>query len=487
VTYDPGLIGGPATAPLGYATTFILQNANPLNPPTPGLITDTCGLFNAFTQAGLASGGGIHRSNPGPGTNLFFFQAGSGRDADQGPSAPAEPTLFPLPGGLSGFGLVNGLDTCPFTPNHGSPLAPAGSPFNGDGLESPGDGIDAACDPNPNSFDGSDVDLDGYLNRGDNCPLVANGAGFGAGTNNQSDVSEVGGPPAPGEVGQQPVDGGLASDAIGDSCDFNLAVPDGHFHTALLADPVCVGLADSDGDGWCDLSEGGLGSNPASATSTPEALAVPGSCSDGADNDGDGNTDLNDGAGGPAAPTGCQLPLHDIAIKKVNRSPAPFGDTLCADGSSVAGYVILLQNNGPVTQETVELGVMLDSVPSTIGAPGKSAGFVSAVSKGTITASGPINIDGDTDVEWLTKISVTGVKAGSTTPVHVTVTFTACAAGPDANAVDYTVTTDACHIGDIAPLGLFGAGACAGASDGGQDRNTGNDAPVSRSVNDVSR
>jgi hypothetical protein len=461
-------------------------------------------LFNAFTQAGLASGGGTHRTNPGAGTSLFFFNAGSQRDADQGPSAPAEPAIqppsppFPIPG-LGGSGFVNGLDTCPYTPNFGSPLAPAGSPFNGDGSEAPsGDGIDLACDANPNVFDGSDIDADAYLNRGDNCPYNANGAGFGAGANNQQDLSEVAGPPAAGEVGQQPVDGGPASDGIGDDCDLpfpslNQAVPDGHFHTRLLAAPACVGLAESDGDGWCDLSEGGLGSDPTNPASTPEALAVPGSCSDGADNDGDGNTDLNDGAGGPAAPTGCQLPLHDIAIKKINRSPDPGGGTICSDGSSVASYVILLRNNGPVTNETVEVGIMLDSVPSYIPsgpppyAPSKSAGFVSAVPQYTITASGPINIDGDADVEWLTKISVTGVKAGSTTVVHPTVTFPACAAGPDTTATDYTVTVDACHTADIAPLGLFGAGACAGASDGGQDRTTGNDAPVTKTVNDVSR
>jgi len=144
LTYDPGLIGGAASAPLGYATTFILENANPTQPPVPGLITDTCGLFNGFSQFGMASGGAVHRSNPGPGTGLFFFQAGSQRDADQGSSAPAEPTTFVLPGGLSGAGLVNGLDTCPFQPNVGSPLAPAGNPFNGDGAE--GDGVDGDGD-----------------------------------------------------------------------------------------------------------------------------------------------------------------------------------------------------------------------------------------------------------------------------------------------------------------------------------------------------
>ena len=76
---------------------------------------------------------------------------------------------------------------------------------------------------------------------------------------------------------------------------------------------------------------------------------------------------------------------------------------------------------------------------------------------------------------------------GNSNPVNITVNFPACAAGPNTNPVDYTATIDVCHAGDIAPLGLFGAGACGGASDGGQDRNTGNDAPVTRTIDDGSR
>src|SRR5438132_2350773 len=221
LTYDPGLLGGAASAPLGYATTYILENANPLNPPAPSLITDTCGLSNTITQSGLASPSGtVHRSNPAtPGSSVFFLNAGSQRDADQGSSAPVEPTTYVLGGGLSGAGFVNGLDTCPFQPNVGGPIAPAGNPFNGDSSESPGDGIDEVCDPNPMVFDGTDVDLDGYLNRGDNCPQVANG-GL-AGPNNQQDLGEV-------STGA-PVDGGPASDGIGDVCDINPTVADGHF------------------------------------------------------------------------------------------------------------------------------------------------------------------------------------------------------------------------------------------------------------------
>ena len=470
LTYDPGLLGGAASTPLGYATTFILENANPLNPPAPSLITDTCGLSNSITQSGLASPSGtIHRSNPAtPGSSVFFLNAGSQRDADQGPSAPAEPTTFVLPGGLSGSGFVNSLDTCPFQPNVGGPIAPAGNPFNGDSSESPGDGIDEVCDPNPMVFDGTDVDLDGYLNRGDNCPQVANGVL--AGTDNQSDVSEVAGPPAANEVGQQPVDGGPASDSIGDDCDLNLAVPDGHFHSALKLAPVCVGTTDSDGDGWCDATETALGSNPAVATSTPEALAVPGSCSDGADNDLDLTTDLAD--------TGCQLnPQHDLAIKTLN-SPT----VACAGGP--VGYNLLLSNAVGNAADSGEISIYLDSQPSYVPgpgpspAPGKSAGSVVAgsVTGATVTQSGQINIDGDADVEWLTKATVNLKAWPATTTVQFTVDYPAapCVTGN----TDFILQADLCHGNDIAPLGVAPLnGACAGAatSDGHQDRNNAND------------
>lgn len=487
LTYDPGLLGGAASAPLGYASTFILENANPTNPPTPSLITDTCGLNNSITQAGLASPSGtVHRSNPAsPGTSSFFLNATSQRDADQGPSAPAEPTTFVLPGGASGSGFVNSLDTCPFQPNVGSAEV-GGPPFNGDNGESVPDGIDAVCDPAPTAngcgpgYPGTadDCDQDIYQNKGDNCPLVANGPL--PGQNNQQDLGEV--------LSGLPVDGGPANDGIGDSCDLNPTVADGHFHQALKLAPVCVGLADSDGDGWCDLTEGALGSDPNNSLKTPEALAVPGSCSDGVDNDGDGNADLNDGAGGPAAPSGCQLPLHDLSIKKVN------GGSVICNPSNTVDYVVIL-NNDQATDENGEISIYLDSQPSYVPpagpnpAPGKSAGSVISVSGATVTASGPLNIDGDADVEWLTKATVV-VKGGtSSTVVHFDVTYPACGSGPNATAVDYNVNVDLCHANDVAPLGvnpLFGA--CAGGpSDGGQDRNSGNDGVVTRSVDDVTK
>jgi len=459
LTYDPGLLGGAATAPLGYASTFILENANPLQPPAPGLITDTCGLFNQFSQSANAAGGAVHRSNPTtPGTKAFALNSGSSRDADQGPSAPAEPTTYPFPppsGGLDGSGLVNNIDSCPFTPNFGSPLAPGvNQPFNGD--EEPSgfpDGIDSACDPHPTAFDGTDADGDGYQNRGDNCPLVANGP-F---QDNQQDVGEF--------LSGTPVDGGPASDGIGDDCDINPTVADGHFHQKLNLAPLCITggpFADGDGDGWCDAEELAIGG---STNGTPEALAVPNSCSDGVDNDLDGSADLND--------TGCQLTMHDLSIKKLN------GPAIVSCAGLTQQYNVLL-NNPQSTSENGEVSIYLDSQPPYIPpvgpnpAPGKSAGSVASIVGASITASGPINIDGDADVEWLTKATVNLKKAPATTTVQVNVNLpaTSCAAG----TTDFMITADLCHGNDVAPLGVAPLnGACGGSADGGQDRNNAND------------
>ena len=468
LTYDPGLLGGAATAPLGSATTFILENANPLQPPAPGAITDTCGLFQQFSQSALAAGGAVHRSNPTtPGTKAFGLNSGSSRDADQGPSAPAEPTVYPFPppsGGLDGSGLVNNIDTCPFQPNFGSPLAPAGAPFTGD--EEPAsfpDGIDSACDPNPTAFDGTDTDGDGYQNRGDNCPLVANGP-F---QDNQQDLGEF--------LSGPPVDGGPASDGIGDDCDLNPTVADGHFHTKLNLAPLCITggpFTDGDGDGWCGAEEAALGSSPTNSASTPESLQVPGSCSDGADNDADGSGDLND--------TGCQLPLLDLSIKKFNGSVS----VPCSGGT--VPYTLLV-NNPSATDTVAEVSIYIDSQPSYVPAPGpnpapgKSAGSVggfSATFGGGITGSGPINIDGDADVEWLAKAALTVKKSPATTAINFNITYPAQASCSGAGTTDFVLTADVCHGNDVAPLGVAPLnGNCAGSatSDGSQDRNSGND------------
>lgn len=442
VTFNPGVL---APAALGYSTLVIVENFSPALPASPGLITDVCGLRVTLKQNGSATNLAVHRSNPtASGTYLFFLNSVSQRDADND-------------------GFVNSLDTCPFTTNVGSPQIP-GQPANGDDSEaSGGDGIDGACDNNPSTFDGTDADGDVFLNRGDNCPQTYNPS--------QSDVLELGSPP---------LDGGPRNDSIGDACDLNPTLADGHYHQVLSSSPQCIGSAspfvDSDGDGWCDAEEFVLGSNPGNPASTPESLAVPTTCSDGIDNDGDGATDLAD--------TGCQLTLHDIAWKTPATISGPAN--ICATaGANTATYTVKIRNVTNLGDEPAQLGILINPVPGTNG----SGAAVTSVSGGTVTSSGPTNTDGDADVEWSTRVLVTVKQTGNNglTTVDFTVTFPSCSGGPNVSAADYVISIDLCHDTDIAPLGLFGAGACGAASDGGQDRNSGNDAVISKTVNDQSK
>jgi len=131
-----------------------------------------------------------------------------------------------------------------------------------------------------------DCDNDGFFNRGDNCPMMANA--------DQADVD---------------------TDDIGDVCDTEgngPNTPDGvPIELSLEVDVDISGPApgeDSDGDGYDDATEANLGScwdDPCSdedfcsdteaADSTPEDASVAGSCSDEEDNDLDGYVDDIDG------------------------------------------------------------------------------------------------------------------------------------------------------------------------------------------------
>jgi hypothetical protein len=133
-------------------------------------------------------------------------------------------------------GVDNNTDECPFTVDQG--------------VDSDNDRIDNACDPTPTNpppcppafpqchGDGymgmADEDNDGWRNQADNCPLVA-----------QTDQNDTDG------------------DFIGDACDTVGAggiglgpnVADGKWVNDQPSGSICIGAADTDGDGWCDATE----------------------------------------------------------------------------------------------------------------------------------------------------------------------------------------------------------------------------------------
>jgi hypothetical protein len=132
--------------------------------------------------------------NPLPGKYDFTTIAVGQRDAD-------------------GDGFENSMDTCPTIKNMGDPRVPNIGDTDVDGL-------DAACDPNDDTETGgtnSDEDLDGYMNRNDNCPGIANGE---LDDSNQHDED---------------------LDQIGDVCDTNKDVADGDQPMLELVETVTIG------------------------------------------------------------------------------------------------------------------------------------------------------------------------------------------------------------------------------------------------------
>ncbi|HEU4759873.1 MAG TPA: thrombospondin type 3 repeat-containing protein, partial [Dehalococcoidia bacterium] len=220
---------------LGYPSVTVLNNIGDpaAKPPIGSAITDFCTPLesetttcafaqdrNAMTRDNPcpASSGTAVRANPATDQTVNFVTfASSQRDADND-------------------GLENGFDTCPFN-----------SPFQEDPRKTQGpdvDGIDPSCDPDPNDPCGpgpddnsasSDCDVDGFPNRGDNCPLVAN-------------------PDLPDQD----------SDSIGDACDPNPSTPDGHFHIVCVVTPVNIGAGGTapPAPNICDQDRVGIDVNP---------------------------------------------------------------------------------------------------------------------------------------------------------------------------------------------------------------------------------
>ena len=290
----------------GWATTVVLND--PTVPPAPSSITDFCtGLTTTTTLFGTSvdnectpfnaaklncpnapttlppsptggEGGSTRSTNGAAGsgilgtdTHLYGTYATGLRDADND-------------------GKENQLDTCPLTADNMNPRT--ADAVN----DTDSDGIANVCDES--GAGGSDEDGDGWPNRQDNCPNDIN----------NGEDAEL--------VSPYPADGGPRADGIGDDCDANPTVGDGHYHVVYNLGPVCVKTSGG-GAFYCPETLTALGapgatpehlalhsafpSHDGAGKATPISPATGGpaqSCNDGVNNDGQGGTDgADDGCG----------------------------------------------------------------------------------------------------------------------------------------------------------------------------------------------
>jgi hypothetical protein len=205
----------------GYPSVVVLQTssaAGSATPPAPSAVSDFC------TQLKTANVSyGVTKDNPDTGPNEGGVPV---RTLPAAGAADACQQVPPGPGCIVGFaygqsqrdadndGYENSLDPCPFHPD--TAWNPRDNPpIEGDsdvfGNQPTYDGIPDTCDPTtpatcatpipprcgPDNTGGLDHDDDGFINRGDNCPLVYNA--------DQKDSDKV--------------DGEEVGDGIGDACD----------------------------------------------------------------------------------------------------------------------------------------------------------------------------------------------------------------------------------------------------------------------------
>lgn len=177
--------------------TMIVMNDPTMATSSTDFITDFCSPFRFEWVTSGTANGSTYRRNP-TATGEFTLLASSSRDADND-------------------GYENQLDTCPLVPNVGDART---SPDPGDDDI---DGLDEACDPDPNRGPGlcggfgCDLDGDRWQERGDNCPLIAN-----------------------------PLQEDRDRDAIGDACDPNPDDPNAQGTQARVCipnDPMLTGAS----------------------------------------------------------------------------------------------------------------------------------------------------------------------------------------------------------------------------------------------------
>ena len=210
---------------LGYPSVTLLQNAgDPAEDPIPSAITDFCSpLTTTIVSFGVSKDNGCTDTTEERPDPICEVQSALFETPEEGVTDPDESgvPLFTSPEegtytfniiaagqrDADGDGYENSLDVCPFDANLGDPR------IQGDADED-NDGLDAACDPNDDETN-SDEDLDGFLNRQDNCPLVANGEN----EDNQRDTD---------------------NDSIGDACDPNPDDEDAQGELIIVQVPVEV-------------------------------------------------------------------------------------------------------------------------------------------------------------------------------------------------------------------------------------------------------
>ena len=155
---------------------------------------------------------------------------------------------------------------------------------NGDGDED-GDGFD--------EIDGNDLDCS--ANEGTASMAVDGTCDDGIDNDGMNGVDSADplckGPQTGGgadDTGVDLVDTDDDQDGIPDTADITPGIPSGHFHKILQVSPVCIGLTDTDGDGWCNATETSLGSDP---NDNPAEQGTD--CDNAVDDDGD--SEVNDG------------------------------------------------------------------------------------------------------------------------------------------------------------------------------------------------
>jgi len=215
---------------LGYPAVVVEQD--PTITPQPSARGDSCTTLQVTradrgvtidnpATTSVNEGGYTYRTNPSTDGSYGFVSYFRGlRDRDDD-------------------GIENTLDSCPANPD------PSWNPRSDDFVKDPDlDGIPSTCDPTPNTNTfNADHDEDGYANRQDNCPLVANGVA----TTNQADGD---------------------GDGIGNPCDSQATIADGHIHEVCVTTqrqigtggpvttPACPDFTDDeDFDGYRDVIE----------------------------------------------------------------------------------------------------------------------------------------------------------------------------------------------------------------------------------------